>query len=75
MVVANEGSDFYAYLNCQVQNATHCEGTVADFVHSFFGGKFKLRHTWIDIVVLTFVLVGARLGTYWALKKFNYSAT
>lgn len=74
-VIANEGSEFYDFMNCTTKNATVCTGKVSDFVRSFFGDKFTVKHVFLDTAVLAFILVAARLGTYWALKKFNYSAT
>jgi hypothetical protein len=75
-VIADSGSDFYNYLNCAALNTTvACEGTVNDYMDSFFGGKFQKSHSAQNLIILGAMLVCARGMTYLALHYINFSAT
>lgn len=73
-VVASLDSDFFNHLGCTA-NTTQCEGTVVDFVDSFFGGKFSGDNFAQDIIVLSFFLIAARIATFFALKYCKYTST
>ena len=74
-VTAVEESDFYNFLECDPSDETPCVGTVDEFVHVFFGGRFNSDNELQDILVLGVFLVSARVLTFFALKHFNFSAT
>ena len=74
-VTAVEDSDFYDYLiseGCEPNPV--CEGTVAQFVDVFFGGRFHEDNELRGILVLALFLVSARVMTFFALKHFNFSS-
>jgi hypothetical protein len=72
-VIAANQSEFYDYLECGERNVPQCNGTVELYVDVFFGGKFNKDNELQDILVLALFLVGARVMTFFALKKFNFS--
>lgn len=72
-VIAVEDSEFYVFLECDQVPDTPCNGTVEQFVDVFFGGRFNKENELQDILVLAFFLIMARLMTFFALKKFNFS--
>ena len=74
-VLAVNNSEFYDYLGCGASDVKQCNGTVDQYVHVFFGGQFDRQNQLQDILVLAFFLVTARVTTFYALKKFNYSNT
>lgn len=43
LVVAEPGSEFYAYLQCPEDDPNPCEGTINQYIHVFFGGDFGER--------------------------------
>ena len=73
-VIAEVNSEFYEYLSCEKLGADEvCSGTVSQFVDSFFGGRFHEDHNLQDIMVLALFLVTARVMTFVALRRFNFS--
>jgi len=79
-VIAVNNSDFYRFLGCDSQeegdgSASECRGTVEQFVHVFFGERFNEANELQDILVLALFLVAARVMTFYALQKFNFSNT
>jgi len=72
-VLAVNNSEFYDYLGCDARVVTRCNGTVEQYVYVFFGGRFNSQHELQDILVLALFLVTARVMTFFALKKFNFS--
>jgi ABC-type multidrug transport system ATPase subunit len=74
-VVANQGSDFYDYLDCSQDGVDPCQGTVDQYFNVFFGGKYNRGNISLDIGVLTAFLILARLATFLALKYFNYTSS
>lgn len=72
-VIAVENSEFYEFLECGQNLIQACNGTVEQFVHVFFGGRFNKDNEIQDILVLALFLVMARVMTFVALKKFNFS--
>jgi hypothetical protein len=77
-VIAVNSSEFYFYLvsedKCDLSDTEPCEGSVAEFVHEFFGGRFNTDNELQDILVLALFLVSARVMTFFALKHFNFSS-
>lgn len=74
-VMANNNSEFYDYLGCDDRVVQQCNGTVEQYVYVFFGGRFNKQNELQDILVLALFLVTARVTTFYALKKFNFSNT
>ena len=74
-VMANNNSEFYDYLGCEDHVVQQCNGTVEQYVYVFFGGRFNKQNELQDILVLALFLVTARVTTFYALKKFNFSNT
>jgi hypothetical protein len=74
-VIAVNNSDFYRFLECDSQDLSECNGTVEQFVYVFFGGRFNKENELRDILVLALFLVAARVMTFYALQKFNFSNT
>merc|ERR1712176_311614 len=74
-VTAKQGSVFFYDLNCTIGQEEPCIGTANDYINSFFGGRFHESHLLYDGLVLALYLVIARLLTYVALKRCNYSST
>jgi hypothetical protein len=75
-VVADSGSDFYDYLDCSsLDDVTQCQGTVHEYMFSFFGGKFTKDHSAQNLIILGCILLVARLITLAALHYITFSAT
>lgn len=74
-VLASDNSQFFDDLGCALDQMDPCQGTVEDFVISFFGGKFRRANLLADIWILAAYLVVARLTTFFALKYFSYTST
>lgn len=75
-VTADNGTDFYNYLDCGAVNATGvCEGTVEEFMDSFFGGLFQKDHTVRNFIILGAYLIVARVVTFVALNYLNFSSS
>ncbi len=74
-VVAVNNSEFYDFLGCNDRVVVQCNGTVEQFVYVFFGGRFNKSNEVQDILVLALFLVTARVMTFYALQKFNFSNT
>jgi hypothetical protein len=72
-VVAVNNSEFYDFLECGESNINPCTGTIAEFIHVFFGGRFNEDNMLQNILVLALFLVTARVVTFMALRHFNYS--
>ena len=72
-VIAVDNSEFYDFLECEARNVPLCNGTVAQYVHVFFGGRFNQDNQLQDVLVLALFLVTARVMTFYALKNFNFS--
>eukprot|EP00934_Nitzschia_sp_Nitz4_P005895 Nitzschia sp. Nitz4//scaffold51_size120721//34259//39017//NITZ4_003720-RA/size120721-snap-gene-0.33-mRNA-1//-1//CDS//3329553841//5885//frame0 len=75
IVMAVDNSEFYDYLGCGEYNIPNCNGTVEQYVDVFFGGRFNKNHQRQNITVLAFILVAARVLTFYALGKFHFSNT
>jgi hypothetical protein len=73
MVIAVNDSEFYDFLDCDKYISNTCNGTVTQYIHVFFGGKFNKDNELQDILVLALFLVAARVATFFALKRFNFS--
>lgn len=78
-VIASQGSEFWHFLGCDEPDDTdfgsECVGDVTQYVWVFFGGKFSSKHELLDIVVLSVFLLLARVSTFYALKRFQYTNT
>jgi hypothetical protein len=74
-VKADNGTEFYEFLNCTAADTTDCEGTVEEFVDAFFGGEFGgSTHTRRDnAIILGFILVITRVLTFLCLKYIRFS--
>ena len=72
-VIPVNNSEFYDFLECDQLSASQCNGTVEQFVYVFFGGRFNKDNEVQDILVLALFLVTARVMTFFALKKYNFS--
>jgi len=72
-VVADTGSEFEAYLmdssHCL---RAHCQGTVTEFVHVFFGGDFGMHGPMVSGIVLGVILTMVRVLTWVALKYIRF---
>lgn len=76
IVLAAPGSSFYADQCGDDWPADEpCIGTIDAYINVFFGGRFDRSHLWYDIMALAIYLVAARLMTFFALKKFNYTGS
>jgi len=76
IVNASIGSEFYTWLGCdQSDPEKSCEGTVEQYVWVFFGGNFNEGNIYLDVLVLALFLVLARVVTFFALRKFQYTNT
>mmetsp|Transcript_24065 Transcript_24065/g.35309 ORF Transcript_24065/g.35309 Transcript_24065/m.35309 type:complete len:399 (-) Transcript_24065:34-1230(-) len=74
-VIATIGSKFFDDLDCKKDATEVCSGTVAQFMESFFGGRFKHSNRFLDIGILAALLIVSRLLTWLALRKRNFSST
>ena len=75
-VTASWGSEFYIWLGCdQLDPGESCEGTVQQYVWVFFGEKFNNDNLYQDVLVLALYLILARVATFFALRKFQYTNT
>jgi len=74
-VTAKRGSEFYQWLGCEQELGNDCEGTVEQFVWVFFGEKFNWNHIYQDVLILALYLLIARVATFFALRKFQYTNT
>jgi hypothetical protein len=72
-VIAVNDSEFYDFLECGERAVSQCNGTVEQYVSVFFGGHFNKDNELQDILVLALFLVVARVMTFYALRKFNFS--
>eukprot|EP00536_Pseudo-nitzschia_multiseries_P002021 jgi/Psemu1/182647/e_gw1.27.166.1 len=76
LVTADGGSEFYERLGCDLYDyGNTCEGTVEEYVLVFFGGKFIGGNLYQDVLVLALYLILARVVTFFALRKFQYTNT
>jgi len=76
IVTANAGSEFYIWLGCdRFGYEQPCVGTVEQYVWVFFGEKFNDDNLYLDVLVLAFFLILARVVTFFALSKFQYTNT
>jgi len=73
-VVADEGSDFWDYLDCGNTTAVDddCTGSVGDFMFAFYGGKFLREHNARNFGILGGYLVLARLLTWMAPELHQF---
>jgi hypothetical protein len=80
-VTADDGSDFYDFLNC---TARDCNGTVENYIDYFFGGEFgnfDENHEFSDddhtrrnnAIILGLILVITRVLTFLCLKYIRFS--
>jgi hypothetical protein len=82
-VLAIHGSEFYKFLGCDEDDdgtegdsgTGECVGDVTQFVWVFFGGKFNEENLLQDVAVLSLFLVLARVCTFYALNRFQYTNT
>jgi len=75
-VIPAEGTEFYKWLGCNnLPEGETCSGTMTQYLWVFFGGKFNNDNELQDILVLALFLVVARVTTFFALRKFNYTNT
>jgi ABC-type cobalamin/Fe3+-siderophores transport system ATPase subunit len=74
LVFATDNSQFFLDQGCSVNQMFACNGTVSDFVQSYFGGKFVESHILMNTGILAAYLVVARLATFLALKHFNFTS-
>lgn len=74
-VVAIPYSPFWYYLGCANKNVAECSGSMIQYATFFFGGKFSAANRGLDIGVLTGWILLALFGTWFCLKKFNYTNT
>jgi hypothetical protein len=72
-VVANNGSEFYEFLNCTDTQTTICNGTMSQYVEEFFGGEFSHNHLLRDALILGGILVVTRVATWIALKYIRFA--
>lgn len=78
IVFADSGSEFYVDIDCAGRNLTEgavCEGSVHEYMVSFFGGKFSHDHGARNLLILGGILALARVITFLALHYINFSAT
>jgi len=84
-VAASQFSPFWYYLEqqgtpgCTIQDKLaddgSCAGTMIDYATYYFGGKFSAANRGIDIGVLVGWILLALFGTWFCLKKLNYTNT
>lgn len=74
-VNANDNSEFFNALGCTVGQEEVCQGTVREYLDTFFGGKFSTDNIPVNIGVLALYLVAARIVTFLALKYCRYTST
>ena len=76
-VTATERSPYWFYLDSTIDcvDGDDCSGTFLDFATFFFGGKFSAANRGIDVGVLIAWILLALFGTWFCLKKFNYTNT
>jgi hypothetical protein len=72
-VYADDGTEFFESLNCT--EGESCEGTVDQFIDSFFGGEFGRGDHTIrnNSIILGFILVITRVLTFLCLKYIRFS--
>jgi hypothetical protein len=74
IVNADEGTEFYDFLKCPFANGDPCQGTVDQYIDSFFGGEFSGDHVIRNnTIILGFILVVTRVLTYVCLKYIRFS--
>jgi hypothetical protein len=72
VVYADDGTEFYEFLNCTGDKV--CEGTVEQYIDSFFGGEFSGNNTIRNnSIILGFILVVTRVLTFLCLKYIRFS--
>ena len=75
-VTADMDSEFYDYLieqeKCQ-RGDTVCEGTVYDYIQSFFGGYFSRDHSLRNPLILGGILVFVRIVSWLALQYIRFA--
>lgn len=69
------GSPFWFFLGCGTDINQECSGSMIQYATFFFGNKFSASNRGIDIGVLVGWIVLALFGTWFCLKKFNYTNT
>ena len=75
-VVAEPFTPWWFDIGCnEAEPGEACTGSIEEYVDFFFGGRFKDRYQPLDIGVLVFCLLLARLMLWAALWKFNYVNT
>lgn len=60
-------------LNCCFERQLDCEGTVDQYIQSFFGGRFERGNIPRDVLVLTLFLIATRVLTFFCLKYIRFS--
>lgn len=73
IVTATEGSPFWFFLGCV--RGEECTASLMTYATWFFGGKFSAANRVIDIGVLVGWNLLALFGTWFCLKKLNYTNT
>lgn len=74
-VQANYHTPFYFFLECNSSNEGECYGTMQQYVDFYFGGEFSSSNRGLDLGMLGLWNVVALCGTWFCLKKFNYTNT
>lgn len=74
-VDAIPGSPFWFFLGCGTNTMGECSGSMIQFSTFFFGNKFTADNRGIDVGILVGWIVLALFGTWFCLKKFNYTNT
>jgi hypothetical protein len=73
-VVADEGTEFYDFLQITCAEEECTEGTVDQYIDVFFGGEFSgssvIRN---NTIILGFILVVTRVLTFVCLKYIRFS--
>ena len=73
-VTATESSPYWFHLGC-VDGSDDCSGSFLDYATFFFGGRFSAANRGIDVGVLIGWILLALFGTWFCLKKLNYTNT
>jgi len=81
-VIASELTPFWFYLQAQNtpgctpdESTDSCYGTMMQFATYYFGGRFSASNHWLDVGMLFAWNILALFGTWFCLRKFNYTNT
>ena len=73
VVIADEGSGFWRFLECLPDETSVCEGTIMQYIKYFFGGEFDESHIPRNAGILGLILVITRISTWLALKYIKFA--